>query len=118
MKTYNAHTLFSGVVVGKEDKKFVGVPGGQNYESKSDFSSEKNFKVYYNGDVMFIKNWHRAEAFRKFDDQQGRGTYTLAYFEWKPYSKINDSISINPMSLTGMADLPGWDKLGKKLHNK
>jgi len=33
---------------------------------------------------MQIENWHRAEAYRKFDDLNGRGTYTLAYWEWKP----------------------------------
>ena len=116
MKTYNAKTLFSGVVVGKEDKKFVGIPGGQNYESKSDFSSEKNFKVTYNGEVMFIKNWHKAEAFRKFDDRDGRGQYTLAYFEWKPYRESFDRAVSPQEALLKLADTPEWEKLREKLH--
>ena len=116
MKIYNAKTLFSGVVVGKEDKKFVGIPGGQNYVSKNDFSSEKNFKVIYNNQVMFIKNWHKAEAFRKFDDRDGRGTYILAYFEFKPYVESFDKV-VNPHeALIRLADRPEWIELGKKLH--
>ncbi len=84
-KTYFAKTLFTGQVIQKDPAfMYVGVPGGQNYESKADFSSEKNFIVVYDNKRMVIKNWHRAEAFRKFDDFNGRGTYTLAYHKWEP----------------------------------
>jgi hypothetical protein len=83
-KVYYAKTLFDGKVVGKDGGLYVGVPGGQQYSTKENFSSEKDFSVIYQGKKMVIPNWHRAEAFRKFDDRAGRGTYTLGYFLWKP----------------------------------
>lgn len=92
-RVYPAKTLFSGSVVGKDtDKNYVGIPGGQNYISKNDFSKEKNFTVRYGEDEMKIANWHKAEAFRKFDDLQGRGNYLLAYFEWKPIKQLSADI--------------------------
>jgi len=85
MKIYTAKTLFSGDVIQKPSNiLYVGVPGGMSYTSKVNFAKEKNFIVKHGEEEMKIANWHKAEAFRKFDDFQGRGTYTLGYFEWKP----------------------------------
>ena len=84
-KIYFAKTLFSGAVVGKDPKTlYIGIPGGQQYKTEQNFSKEKNFKVMYNGEKMIIENWHKADAYRKFDDISGRGLYTLAYFLWNP----------------------------------
>jgi hypothetical protein len=114
-KVYVAKTLFRGVVVGKEDVDFVGIPGGQNYQSKHDYSSEKNFIVVHDGKSMKIKNWHKAEAFRKFDDFNGRGNYTLAYFAWKPEQEP-ERVNTNH-ALSKMAERPEWEDLRRQLHS-
>ncbi len=116
-KIYKARTLFHGSVVGKDPTVlFVGIPGGQNYESNNNFSKEKNFIVDFEGKRMTIKNWHKAEAFRKFDDLQGRGTYTLAYFQWKPIEEP-EQVSAT-LALGGMVGTPEWENLRDKLHPK
>ena len=84
MKIYKARTLFSGMVIGRGNKKFVGVPGAMTYKSHEDFAKEKGFIVEYQGTQMKIEDWYKAESFRKFEDRSGRGSYTLAYFEWQP----------------------------------
>ncbi len=117
-KIYNAKTLFSGVVVGKEDKKFVGIPGGMNYESKQDFCNEKNFSVLYNGEKMIIPNWHKAEAFRKFDDFQGRGQYTLGYFEWSPQFNMDQAPASAIGVMGAMVGSSEWEKMRRMLHAK
>lgn len=86
-RVYTAKTLFDGMkAIGKEGL-YVGVPGGQQYETIANYSKVKNFYVEHNGERMLIENWHKADGFRKFDDMQGRGTYTLAYFKWNPEPK-------------------------------
>lgn len=74
-KHYIAKTLFPGSVIGKEGN-YVAIP-------------EKGFKgspilVKYDGKEMLIKDWLRADSYRRFPDKWGRGTYTLGYFKWKP----------------------------------
>ena len=68
-------TLFSGSVIGKTGF-YVAIP-------------EKGFKgskimVEHDGEYMQIENWLKADAFRRFPDKWGRGTYTLGYFKWNP----------------------------------
>ena len=54
----------------------------------------KPFRIYYtyprtndDGEVIYmeieteIKDWNRAERFRKFMDKWGKGAYTLGYFK-------------------------------------
>lgn len=89
MKTYRAKTLFDGSVIGKIGK-FVAIPG-TDYPSKNNFTGLKKFQVEYQGQLMLIENWHQAQGYRKFDDQWGRGHYTLAYFEWIPQEVKNRS---------------------------
>lgn len=116
-KVYYAKTLFSGQVIQKDPKiLYVGIPGGMNYESKSNFSKEKNFPVIYDGKKMIIENWHRAEAFRKFDDFNGRGTYILAYFVWKPIIEAQPITAFH--ALSKLAETPDWEKLREKFHPK
>ena len=76
MKTvnYNVRKLFDGHVIGKEGL-YVAVP---------DKLKNDKIKVSYDGQFMLIENWHKAEAYRKFDDKWGRGNYTLGYFKWEP----------------------------------
>ena len=110
---YRAKTLFSGSVIGKDpDTLYIGVPGGQNYKSDHNFSSAKNFTVYYNDQKMVIKNWHKNDAIRTFDDMQGRGNYKLAYFLWKPIKEV-EQIS----AFGAFANMPEdmRNKLRKKL---
>ena len=116
-KVYYAKTLFSGQVIQKNSAiLYVGIPGGMNYESKSNFSKEKNFPVIYDGKKMIIANWHKAEAFRKFDDFNGRGTYTLAYFQWKPIVEEEPVSAFN--ALSKLAGTPDWEDLREKFHPK
>jgi acyl CoA:acetate/3-ketoacid CoA transferase alpha subunit len=75
MKHYKARTLFIGSVIGKTGM-YVAIP-------------EKGFKgskieVEFKGQKMIIENWLKADAYRRFPDKWGRGTYTLGYFEWNP----------------------------------
>jgi len=74
MKFYRARTLFDGSVIGKSGK-YVAVP-------------EKGLKghkitVEYGGNHMIIDDWLKADAFRRFPDKWGRGTYSLGYFKWQ-----------------------------------
>lgn len=74
MKQYKARTLFNGGVIGKQGI-YVAIP-------------EKGFKgtkieVEHNGEKMIIENWLKADAFRRFPDKWGRGTYSLGYFKWQ-----------------------------------
>lgn len=116
MKVYTAKTLFSGSVIGKDKElKLVGVPGGQNFESKSNYAKEKKgFKVEHEGKYMFIKNWHNNLGIRTFDDYSGRGNYKLAYFEWKP-DQIDEIVSTDN-ALLKLAGTSEWEKLRAKLH--
>src|SRR3990167_1249057 len=116
-KIYHAKTLFSGQVIQKDPAiLYVGIPGGMNYESKSNFSKEKNFPVIYDGKKMIIANWHKAEAFRKFDDFNGRGTYALAYFQWKPIVETEPVSTFQ--ALNKLAETPNWENLREKFHPK
>ena len=91
MKIYIAKTLFSGGTIGKDpNARYVAVPGGQNFPTKSNFAKEKKFKVIHEEQFMIIENWHKANAIRTFDDMNGRGQYKLAYFEWKPFKENAD----------------------------
>ncbi len=74
-KHYRAKTLFEGSVIGKIGK-YVAVP-------------EKGLKgfqilVEFGGRKMLIKNWLKADGYRRFPDKWGRGTYTLGYFKFVP----------------------------------
>ena len=75
VKHYKAKSLFSGNVIGKEGM-YIAVP-------------EKGYKGHqieaeYRGQKMIIKNWLKADAYRRFPDKFGRGTYTLGYFKFVP----------------------------------
>lgn len=74
-KVYRPKTLFDGKVIGKTGY-YVAVPE-KGYKGKT-------IKVIYKGVEMIIKNWLKAESFRRFPDKWGRGTYTLGYFLFKP----------------------------------
>jgi len=74
-KFYKVKTLFSGSVINKVGT-YIAVP-------------EKGYKgnpiiAEYEGNKMIIKNWLKADAFRRFPDKWGRGTYALGYFKWVP----------------------------------
>ena len=121
-KIYKARTLFSGKVIGKDPAiNYVGVPGAQTYESKNNFSKEKNFLVEYNGDQMRVANWHINEAIRTFDDIQGRGHYKLAYFKWQPIEAeviLNPTFAIANSINKSPKTKKAWDNLRKMLHGK
>jgi len=75
IKKYKAKTLFNGSTIGKVGL-YVAIP-------------EKGFKnckieVEYQGRIMTVEYWLKAEAFRRFPDKWGRGTYTLGYFKFVP----------------------------------
>ncbi len=74
-KIYSPKKLIPGAVIGKEGM-FVAIP---------DKMKDCIIKVEYQGGTMIIENWLRAEAYRKFPDQWGRGMYTLGYFKWEPF---------------------------------
>ena len=114
-KFYQARTLFSGLVIGKDPNVYyVGVPGCQNYDSNSNFSKVKNFYVLHDGKEMLIPNWHKNDAIRTFDDYSGRGHYKLAYFAWKPIVEPEE-VSVTK-ALGGMVGTPEWENLRIKLH--
>lgn len=75
VKHYRAKSLFSGSVIGLPGN-YVAIP-------------EKGYKKYkivvsYNGVTMTIPDWLKADAYRRFPDKWGRGTYTLGYFKFTP----------------------------------
>lgn len=73
IKHYRARTLFNGAVIGKEGK-YIAVPEKGYKNCKID--------VEWGSKHMIIDNWLKADAFRRFPDKWGRGTYTLGYFRW------------------------------------
>jgi len=82
-KIYNAESIFPGEKIGKPGAWYVAVP-----------ESYKGFKicVYYNGKAKMYDDWLKADAYRRFPDKWGRGTYTLAYFKWEEYQQDNKLI--------------------------
>ena len=74
VKHYRAKTLFDGSVIDKIGK-YVAVPekGFKGFQILVEFKKEK----------MLIKNWLKAEGFKRFPDRWGRGIYTLWYFRWE-----------------------------------
>lgn len=77
LATYKPRTLFSGAVIGKDiNTKYVGIP---------DIYKTKQIRVEYKDQVMTIRDWEKAEAFRVFEDKFGRDkNYTLGYFKFVP----------------------------------
>lgn len=78
IKYYKAKSLVPGSVIKKEGL-YVAIPG-------------KGFKgckieVEFKGIKMIVDNWMKAEAYRRFPDKWGRGTYTLGYFKFVPEGK-------------------------------
>jgi len=73
-KIYDAKSIIDGKAIGKPGAYYVAIP--EKY---------KGFKifVFFDGKAKEIGDWMQAEAYRRFPDKFGRGTYTLAYFLWK-----------------------------------
>lgn len=80
-KQYRAKTLFSGRSLNLEGM-YVAVP---------DKFKNDRIEVLFEEKRMVIENWHKAEAYRRFDDKFGRGTYTLGYFKWNPMDEVKQS---------------------------
>lgn len=115
MKTYKAKSLFTGYKIGLVNSNlYVGVPGKQSYPHKENFEDEKNFEVIYMDKKMKIRSWKKAQAYHTFDDFQGRGTYTLAYFQWKPIIEP-EQISVFGV-MDKMVGTPEWEKTRELLH--
>jgi hypothetical protein len=74
VKVYIPESLVSGSVI-KKKGIYVAVPD-RNYKGCI-------IKVLFNGKEKIIKNWLKADAYRRFPDQWGRGIYTLGYFKWE-----------------------------------
>lgn len=74
-RVYNARTLFSGRVIGKDiGNKYVGVP---------DTYKDNHIIVRYGDERMEIPDWNAAEAYRVFEDKFNRNkNYTLGYFKY------------------------------------
>lgn len=75
-RIYNARTLFSGRVIGKDiNNKYVAVP---------DTYKDNYIIADHMGKKMEIPDWSAAEAYRVFEDKFDRKkTYTLGYFRFK-----------------------------------
>lgn len=68
---YSIKRLIDGRVIGKEGL-YVAIPE-RGYKGKR--------IIVQNGDkMMVVEDWLKAEAYRRFPDQWGRGPYTLGYF--------------------------------------
>lgn len=72
-KIYKPKKLVPGSVIGKEGL-YVAIPN-------KGFKGCK-IRVLFEDKELIIKNWNKAEAFRKFPDQFGSGFYTLGYFKF------------------------------------
>ena len=59
---------------------------GHPFKILYNYQTQDNGEVKYHEIELEIKDWLKAEKFRRFPDQWGRGTYTLGYF------KLADSI--------------------------
>lgn len=68
----------SGYYAGVPDKGYKGHPFKiiYNYDEKTPSGEKDYFSVY-----LEVKDWIKAEKFRRFPDQWGRGVYTLGYFK-------------------------------------
>ena len=73
IRSYIIQRLIDGRVIGKEGW-YVAIPE-HGYKGKR--------ILVRNGDkMMVVDNWLKADAYRRFPDHWGRGTYTLAYFKF------------------------------------
>jgi len=78
---YKIRKLVDGKVVGKEGL-YVAVPD-RGYK-------RHRIRVECDGQYMIIKNWHEAEAFRRFHDLHGLAhDYLLGYFRWIPEGSVD-----------------------------
>jgi hypothetical protein len=75
IKHYKARSLVPGGVIGKTGY-YVAIPdkGYKNCQIEVEWQGVKK---------VVTDNWMKAEAYRRFPDQFGRGTYTLGYFKWE-----------------------------------
>ena len=78
-RTYRIKRLIDGRVIGKEGL-YVAIPE-RGYKDKK--------IVVRNGDkMMVVDDWLKADAYRRFPDHWGRGTYTLGYFKFKEIPQV------------------------------
>lgn len=85
-KIYKPKKLINGIAIGKIGL-FVAIPD-KKYK-------DENIIVYYKDMKMTVKNWHKAEAFRRFHDRFGGPDYTLAYHLWIPDNQMEKEDLLN-----------------------
>ena len=79
--TYKIKKLIDGQVIFKEGL-YVAVPDRGHKGHR--------IRVEYGERYMTIKNWHTAEAFRRFHDLHGLAhDYLLGYFKWNPEGYVD-----------------------------
>ena len=90
IKIYRPKFLIKGAVIQMEGM-YVAIPD----------KGYKNFRitVLFDNRKMEIKNWHKADTFRRFHDKLGGKDYTLAYFKWVPYYDPEDMTAIREPDL-------------------
>ena len=90
VRVYRPKRLIDGAVVGKQGM-YVAVPD-RNYKdaiiSVRMLTMSPDKSDTYVLEEMIIKDWHKAEAFRRFHDVNNGTPYLLGYFPWRPGSEI------------------------------
>ena len=76
---YQPKALIAGSRIEKGMTGFYAAVPNRRYK-------DKPFTIKYKDLEVKVKDWNRAEKFRRFMDNWGRGAYTLGYF------KMTDSI--------------------------
>ena len=77
-KTYKLKSLVSGSRIGLLADKFYAPIPDRGYKDYIVIVEHKGVK-------MTVKDWHKAQAFKRFHDQFRKGEYyTLGYFEFVP----------------------------------
>lgn len=80
IKKYQIKKLIKGEVINFPNIWVVAIPDKKLKDHK--------IQVCFGKQMMLIKNWHKALAFRRFHDMYGGKDYTLAYHEWKPKERL------------------------------
>jgi hypothetical protein len=68
----------TGLYVGVPDRQYKGKPIRVLYTYSV---TDENGQLKFIQLEKIIEDWNRAERFRRFMDQWGRGAYTLGYFK-------------------------------------
>jgi hypothetical protein len=101
-------------------KIYLGMAELKDFERDKFIATGKPLKVVYNDEYMMLTTAQLKKG--KYINQQksiiNKGqTYAIYGWRWNPTGRMEEQVSIDFNSLSKMAEQPGWDALGIKLHS-